>query len=116
METSDNRIEGGCGIVSTGSTVAVSSHKFKRRSVSSVRDFSPGCRRVTASNYGLTVSIVRDFSQGCGRVTASNYGDGVQDYLVLYVIRYVAVYTALTVSRLKAEGWADGHMGVQTLM
>ncbi|KAH1073294.1 hypothetical protein J1N35_025622 [Gossypium stocksii] len=61
METSDNRIEGGRG-------------KFKRRSVSAVRDFPLGCGRMTTPNYCLTVPTVRDFLPGCGRVTASNYG------------------------------------------
>ncbi|KAH1122100.1 hypothetical protein J1N35_005260 [Gossypium stocksii] len=116
MEASDIQTEGGRGRVSTGSTLAISTPKFKRRSVSAVRDFPLGCERVTTSNYSLTVSAVRDFSPGCGRVTALNYGDGIQDYLVLYVIRCVTVYPALTVSRLKAEGWADGHMGMRTLM
>ncbi|KAH1097516.1 hypothetical protein J1N35_014437 [Gossypium stocksii] len=73
MEASDIKTEGGHGRVSTESVLAVSTPKFKRRSVSAVRDFLPGCGRVTASNYGLTVSAVRDFSLGCGRVTASNY-------------------------------------------
>ncbi|KAH1122195.1 hypothetical protein J1N35_005355 [Gossypium stocksii] len=74
MEASDNRTEGGHGRVSTGSALAVSTPKFKRRRVSAVRDFPPGYGRVTASNNGLTVLAVRDFPSGCRRVTASNYG------------------------------------------
>ncbi|KAH1097456.1 hypothetical protein J1N35_014377 [Gossypium stocksii] len=54
MEASDNRTEGGCGKVSSGSALTVSTPKFKQRRVSVVRDFLPGCRRVTAWNYGLT--------------------------------------------------------------
>ncbi|KAH1039108.1 hypothetical protein J1N35_040851 [Gossypium stocksii] len=99
MEASDNRTEGGRGIVSTGSALTVSTPKFKQCSVSAIRDFPPGCGRVTASNYGLTVSAVGDFPPRYGRVTTLNYGltrkividhssegDGAQDYLVLYVI------------------------------
>ncbi|KAH1091644.1 hypothetical protein J1N35_018901 [Gossypium stocksii] len=82
-------IKGGHGRVSTGSALAVFTPKFKRRRVSAITDFLPGCRRVTASNYG----------------------GGAQDYLVLYVIRCVTIYTALIVNQLKAEGWAFGHMG-----
>ncbi|KAH1107670.1 hypothetical protein J1N35_011438 [Gossypium stocksii] len=74
METSDNLIEGGQGKVSTGSALAVPTPKFKRRSVLAVRDFSLGCGRAIALNYGLTVPIVRDFLPRCGRVIASNYG------------------------------------------
>ncbi|KAH1039092.1 hypothetical protein J1N35_040835 [Gossypium stocksii] len=73
MEASDNRIEGCCGRVTTGSALAVFTHKFKRRSVSVVRDFPSGCGRMTASKYSLTIPAVRDFSLGCGRVTTSNY-------------------------------------------
>ncbi|KAH1129859.1 hypothetical protein J1N35_001237 [Gossypium stocksii] len=36
--------------------------KFKRHKVSAVRDFSPRCGRVTASNLGLTKQIVVDHS------------------------------------------------------
>ncbi|KAH1097455.1 hypothetical protein J1N35_014376 [Gossypium stocksii] len=53
METSDNRTEGGHVRVTTGSALAVSTSKFKQRSVSAVRDFPPGYERATASNYGL---------------------------------------------------------------
>ncbi|KAH1039085.1 hypothetical protein J1N35_040828 [Gossypium stocksii] len=74
MEASDNWTEGGCRRVSTGSALAVSTPKFKQHRVSVVRDFSLGCGRVTASNYGLTVSAVRDFPPGCKRVIALNYG------------------------------------------
>ncbi|KAH1107870.1 hypothetical protein J1N35_011638 [Gossypium stocksii] len=84
MEASDNWIEGGRGKVSTGSALAASTPKFKRCRVSIVRDFLPGCRRVTTSNYGLTRQNAIDHSS-----------EGNQ---------------------LKAEGWADGHMGMQTLM
>ncbi|KAH1031746.1 hypothetical protein J1N35_043920 [Gossypium stocksii] len=73
MEASDIQTEGGRGRVSTGSTLAVSTPKFKRRSVSAVKDFPLGYGRVTVSNYCLTMSVVRDFSPGCRRVTASNY-------------------------------------------
>ncbi|KAH1046785.1 hypothetical protein J1N35_037569 [Gossypium stocksii] len=38
------------------------SPKFKRRRVSVVRDFPPGCGRVTASNLGLSRQIVVDQS------------------------------------------------------
>ncbi|KAH1039090.1 hypothetical protein J1N35_040833 [Gossypium stocksii] len=69
MEASDNLIEGGHGRVSTGSVLAVSTPKLKRCSVSAVRDFLPGCRRATASNYDLSVSTVRDFSPGYEKVT-----------------------------------------------
>ncbi|KAH1063990.1 hypothetical protein J1N35_028977 [Gossypium stocksii] len=62
MEASDNEIEGGHGRVSTGSALAVSTPKFKRCRVSTVRDFSPGCRTVTASNYSLTRQITVDHS------------------------------------------------------
>ncbi|KAH1107627.1 hypothetical protein J1N35_011395 [Gossypium stocksii] len=62
MEASDNWTEGGCGRVSIGSALAVSTPKFKGRRVSAVRDFPPGCKRVTASNYGLTRQIVIDHS------------------------------------------------------
>ncbi|KAH1056225.1 hypothetical protein J1N35_034290 [Gossypium stocksii] len=61
-EASDNRTEGGCGRVSIGSALVVCTPKFKQRRVSTVRDFSPGCRRVTASNYGLTRQIAIDHS------------------------------------------------------
>ncbi|KAH1098413.1 hypothetical protein J1N35_015334 [Gossypium stocksii] len=74
MEASDNRIEGGRGRATTGSELMISTPKFKRRSVSVVRDFPPGCERTTASNYGLTIPVVRDILLGCGRVIASNYG------------------------------------------
>ncbi|KAH1097701.1 hypothetical protein J1N35_014622 [Gossypium stocksii] len=74
MEASDNWIEGGRGRVTTRSALAVSTPKFKRRSVSAVRDFLSGCGRMTAPNYGLIVPTVRDLSPRCGRVTASNYG------------------------------------------
>ncbi|KAH1122493.1 hypothetical protein J1N35_005653 [Gossypium stocksii] len=40
----------------------VSAPKFKRRRVSVVRDFPPGCGRVTASNFGLCRKIVIDQS------------------------------------------------------
>ncbi|KAH1073252.1 hypothetical protein J1N35_025580 [Gossypium stocksii] len=73
MEASDNQTEGGLGRVSTRSALAVSTPKFKRHSLSVVREFLPGCERVIASNYDLTVSAVTDFSPGRGRVTASNY-------------------------------------------
>ncbi|KAH1097607.1 hypothetical protein J1N35_014528 [Gossypium stocksii] len=73
IKASNNRTEGGRGRVSTGSAFAVSTPKLKQHRVSAFRDFSPGCGRVTVSNYGLTVSIVRDFPTGCRRVTASNY-------------------------------------------
>ncbi|KAH1031553.1 hypothetical protein J1N35_043727 [Gossypium stocksii] len=73
MEASDNQTVGGRGSVTTGSALAVSTPKFKRRSVSIVRDFPPGCGRPTASNYSLTVPVIRDFPSGYGRVTASNY-------------------------------------------
>ncbi|KAH1055753.1 hypothetical protein J1N35_033818 [Gossypium stocksii] len=66
--------EGGHGRVSTGSALAVSTPKFKRRSTLAVRDFPPGCGRETMSNYGLTIPVVGDFPPRCGRVTASNYG------------------------------------------
>ncbi|KAH1122008.1 hypothetical protein J1N35_005168 [Gossypium stocksii] len=36
--------------------------KFKWRKVSAVRDFSPGCRRVTTSNLGLSRQISVDQS------------------------------------------------------
>ncbi|KAH1107868.1 hypothetical protein J1N35_011636 [Gossypium stocksii] len=36
--------------------------KFKWRKVSAVRDFSPGCERVTASNFGLCRQIAIDQS------------------------------------------------------
>ncbi|KAH1121717.1 hypothetical protein J1N35_004877 [Gossypium stocksii] len=62
MEVSDNQTEGGWGRVSTGSALTVSTHKFKRRRVSTVRDFSLGCGRVTVSNYGLTRQIAVDHS------------------------------------------------------
>ncbi|KAH1083124.1 hypothetical protein J1N35_022885 [Gossypium stocksii] len=39
-----------------------SSPKFKWRRVSAVRDFPPGCKRVTASNFGLSRQIVVDQS------------------------------------------------------
>ncbi|KAH1107671.1 hypothetical protein J1N35_011439 [Gossypium stocksii] len=43
----------------------ISTPKFKRRRVSAVRDFSPGCERVTASNFGLTRQItVEQSGQG----------------------------------------------------
>ncbi|KAH1039076.1 hypothetical protein J1N35_040819, partial [Gossypium stocksii] len=42
-----------------------STPKFKRHRVSVVRDFLPGCRRVTASNFGLTRQIVVDQSSQC---------------------------------------------------
>ncbi|KAH1039548.1 hypothetical protein J1N35_041291 [Gossypium stocksii] len=69
MEASDNRTERGRGRVSTGSALAVSTPKFKRRRVSAVRDFLSGCGRVTTSNYDLTMSAVRDFLPVCGRET-----------------------------------------------
>ncbi|KAH1097030.1 hypothetical protein J1N35_013951, partial [Gossypium stocksii] len=74
MEASDNRINGGRGRVTTGSALTVYTPKFKRRSVSIVRDFSLRYERVTSSNYGLTIPAVRDFPRGCRRVIASNYG------------------------------------------
>ncbi|KAH1122185.1 hypothetical protein J1N35_005345 [Gossypium stocksii] len=36
--------------------------KFKQHRVSVVRDFSPGCGRVTASNFGLSRQITVDQS------------------------------------------------------
>ncbi|KAH1097448.1 hypothetical protein J1N35_014369 [Gossypium stocksii] len=62
MEASDNRTEGGRGRVSTESALAVSTLKFKRHRVSVVRDFPPGCGRVTASNYGMIRQIAIDHS------------------------------------------------------
>ncbi|KAH1098283.1 hypothetical protein J1N35_015204 [Gossypium stocksii] len=57
MEASDIQTERGHGRVSTGMALTVSTPKFKRRSVSAVRDFPSGCGRVTVSNYGLTRQI-----------------------------------------------------------
>ncbi|KAH1031753.1 hypothetical protein J1N35_043927 [Gossypium stocksii] len=74
IEASDNRIKGGRGRVTMGSALVVSTPKFKRHSVSMVRDFPPRCRRMTAPNYGLTVPAIRDFPPGYGRMTTSNYG------------------------------------------
>ncbi|KAH1031479.1 hypothetical protein J1N35_043653 [Gossypium stocksii] len=60
-----------------------STPKFKRRRVSAVQDFPPGCGRVTAPS--------------------SRSSDGACEYLVLYVIRCVSVYTVLIVDRLKSR-------------
>ncbi|KAH1056274.1 hypothetical protein J1N35_034339, partial [Gossypium stocksii] len=40
----------------------VSTPKFKRHKVLTVRDFSPGCGRVTASNFDLSRQIAIDQS------------------------------------------------------
>ncbi|KAH1129676.1 hypothetical protein J1N35_001054 [Gossypium stocksii] len=107
IKASDNQTEGGRGRVSTGSARTVCTPKFRRRRLSAVKDFSPGCGRLTASNYSLTRQIAVDHS---------SKGGDAQDYLVLYVIRCVTVYTALIVNRLKVEGWAFRHMGIRTRM
>ncbi|KAH1031589.1 hypothetical protein J1N35_043763 [Gossypium stocksii] len=39
-----------------------SSPKFNRRRVPAIRDFSPGCERVTTSNFGLSRQIAIDQS------------------------------------------------------
>ncbi|KAH1039091.1 hypothetical protein J1N35_040834 [Gossypium stocksii] len=62
LMASDNQIDGGHGRVITGSALAVSTLKFKQRSVPAVRDFPPRCRRVTTSNYGMTRQIAIDHS------------------------------------------------------
>ncbi|KAK5833510.1 hypothetical protein PVK06_017354 [Gossypium arboreum] len=49
--------------------------KFKRRRVSAVRDFPPGCGRVTTPNFGLSRQIAVD------------QGFADREFLVLYVIR-----------------------------
>ncbi|KAH1056328.1 hypothetical protein J1N35_034393 [Gossypium stocksii] len=67
--------------------------KFKRRKVSAVWDFPPGCGRVTASNLGLSRQIAVD---------RSSEGDSAHDYLVLYVIRCVTVNTILIDVQLKS--------------
>ncbi|KAH1082661.1 hypothetical protein J1N35_022422 [Gossypium stocksii] len=41
--------------VPTGYEHLAATPKFKRRKVSAVRDFPPGCGRVTASKFGLCV-------------------------------------------------------------
>ncbi|KAH1056420.1 hypothetical protein J1N35_034485 [Gossypium stocksii] len=62
MGASDNWTEGGCGRVSTGSALTVSTPKFKQRRVSPIRDFPSGYGRMTASNYDLTRQIAIDHS------------------------------------------------------
>ncbi|KAH1073420.1 hypothetical protein J1N35_025748 [Gossypium stocksii] len=69
-------------VVSVDSGCVATAPKFKRSRVSAIRDFLPGCGRVTTPNVGMS--------------------DGARDYLVLYVIRYVSVYTILIVDRLKS--------------
>ncbi|KAH1046746.1 hypothetical protein J1N35_037530 [Gossypium stocksii] len=64
MEANVNWTEGGCGRATSESALAISTPKFKRRSVLAVRDFPPGCKRATASNYSLTIPAVRDFPLG----------------------------------------------------
>ncbi|KAH1091931.1 hypothetical protein J1N35_019188 [Gossypium stocksii] len=62
MEANGGQSEGGSGGVPTENGLVVSAPKFKRRKVSAVRDFSPGCRRVTASNFELCRQIAVDQS------------------------------------------------------
>ncbi|KAK5785498.1 hypothetical protein PVK06_040089 [Gossypium arboreum] len=47
-------------VVLTGSGCVASALKFKRRRVSTVWDFPPDCRRVTAPNFGLSGQITVD--------------------------------------------------------
>ncbi|KAH1082918.1 hypothetical protein J1N35_022679, partial [Gossypium stocksii] len=79
--------------VSAKNVLVVSIPKFKQRKVSVVRDFLPGCGRMTASNLGLTRQITVD---------RPSEGDNARDYLILYMIRCVSVYTVLIVHRLKS--------------
>ncbi|KAH1082914.1 hypothetical protein J1N35_022675 [Gossypium stocksii] len=65
----------------------VTTLKFKRRKVSAVRDFLPGCRRVSASDSGLHKQIAVDqSSQG---KCCQSFGSGDYEYLVLYVVRCI---------------------------
>ncbi|KAH1129513.1 hypothetical protein J1N35_000891 [Gossypium stocksii] len=54
MEASDNKVEGGSRRVPTGIGFVTPTSKFKRRMVSAIRDFQPGCGREAASNSGLS--------------------------------------------------------------
>ncbi|KAK5802909.1 hypothetical protein PVK06_030541 [Gossypium arboreum] len=65
-------------VMPTGSGRVVSAPKFKRRRVSAVRDFLPGCGRVTAPNFVLIRQITVD---------RLSQGSGARESLVLYVIR-----------------------------
>ncbi|KAH1097336.1 hypothetical protein J1N35_014257 [Gossypium stocksii] len=65
-------------VVPVDSGRVASAPKFKRRKVSAIRDFLPGCGTVTTPNWGMSEFITVD---------RSSEGDGTRDYLVLYVIR-----------------------------
>ncbi|KAK5819146.1 hypothetical protein PVK06_024108 [Gossypium arboreum] len=67
-------------VVPTGSGREASAPKIKRCRMSAVRDFLPGCRRVTAQNFGLSRQTTVD---------RSSQGLGAWEFLVLYVIRSV---------------------------
>ncbi|KAH1097736.1 hypothetical protein J1N35_014657 [Gossypium stocksii] len=78
--------------VSVKNVHVASTPKFKRYQVSAIQEFQPGCERVTVSNLGLTRQISVD-----------RPSDDARDYLVLYVIRCVTVYTVLIDVRLKSR-------------
>ncbi|KAK5833500.1 hypothetical protein PVK06_017343 [Gossypium arboreum] len=67
-------------VVSTGSGRVASAPKFKRHRVSEVRDFLPGCGRVTAPNFRLSRQITVD---------RSSQSSDTREFLVLYVIRWL---------------------------
>ncbi|KAH1122032.1 hypothetical protein J1N35_005192 [Gossypium stocksii] len=83
MEASNGQSEERSGRVPVEIENVISTPKFKRRRVSAVRDFSPGYRRVTASNFGLSRQIAID---------QSSQGSDTRELLVLYMIRCATVY------------------------
>ncbi|KAH1097101.1 hypothetical protein J1N35_014022 [Gossypium stocksii] len=69
-----------------------SAPKFKRRKVSAIRDFPPGCGRVTAPNFGSSELITVD---------RSGQGSDAREFLVLYVIKCVS--NLIPVDRLRSR-------------
>ncbi|KAK5833640.1 hypothetical protein PVK06_017493 [Gossypium arboreum] len=65
-------------VVPTGSGCVAFAPKFKLCRVSVVRNFPPGCGRVTAPNFRLSRQITVDHS---------SQGSGAREFLLLYVIR-----------------------------
>ncbi|KAH1107675.1 hypothetical protein J1N35_011443 [Gossypium stocksii] len=65
MESSDDQPEERSGRVPAEIERIISTPKFKQHRVLAVWDFSPGCERVTALNFGLSRQIaVNQSSQG----------------------------------------------------
>ncbi|KAH1107846.1 hypothetical protein J1N35_011614 [Gossypium stocksii] len=68
-----------------------SAPKFKQRKVSAIRDFPPGCDRIIVPNSRSSELITVDQS-------SQAFGD--REFLALYVIRCVTVYS-ISVDRYK---------------